>query len=247
MHTVWRVHKIATLQLTGFVPWYQDVQKWSLVFPVPFGVVKNCLVSRTMDAETQVCAATQPRLAYLEHCLAYLRVVDEAVPPRLLMLRAFHHKHPSDLFIRMLRVDSALYTLANLVRIVMDVKVKPATSRHCGTLVMKSAVGFPPPPLPFCLKSIALLGLGFRALFWYMPDASLQSGRCLVAKLTRDVSLCSRIPCLSGRSRPWLTMTMTMTMDKYTLREVPHTSMRAWPYRQERRGHGPTKKSLSYR
>ena len=23
--------------------------------------------------------------------------------------------------------------------------------------------------------------------------------------------------------------------------------MRAWPYRQERRGHGPTKKNLSYR
>ena len=35
--------------------------------------------------------------------------------------------------------------------------------------------------------------------------------------------------------------------DNDTLREVPHTSMRAWPYRQERRGHGPTKKSLSYR
>ena len=30
--------------------------------------------------------------------------------------------------------------------------------------------------------------------------------------------------------------------DNDTLREVPHTSMRAWPYRQERRGHGPTKK-----
>ena len=30
--------------------------------------------------------------------------------------------------------------------------------------------------------------------------------------------------------------------DNDTLREVPHLSMRAWPYRQERRGHGPTKK-----
>ena len=35
--------------------------------------------------------------------------------------------------------------------------------------------------------------------------------------------------------------------DNDTLREVPHLSMRAWPYRQERRGHGPTKKNLSYR
>ena len=33
--------------------------------------------------------------------------------------------------------------------------------------------------------------------------------------------------------------------DNDTLREVPHLSMRAWPYRQERRGHGPTKKDLS--
>ena len=30
--------------------------------------------------------------------------------------------------------------------------------------------------------------------------------------------------------------------DNDTLREVPHLSMRAWPYRQERRGHGPTKR-----
>ena len=35
--------------------------------------------------------------------------------------------------------------------------------------------------------------------------------------------------------------------DNDTLRKVPHLSMRAWPYRQERRGHGPTKKNLSYR
>ena len=34
--------------------------------------------------------------------------------------------------------------------------------------------------------------------------------------------------------------------DNDTLREVPHLSMRALPYRQERRGHGPTKKNLSY-
>ena len=33
--------------------------------------------------------------------------------------------------------------------------------------------------------------------------------------------------------------------DNDTFREVPHLSMRAWPYRQERRGHGPTKKNLS--
>ena len=40
-------------------------------------------------------------------------------------------------------------------------------------------------------------------------------------------------------------MTMTMTM---THSEKSHTcQMRAWPYRQERRGHGPTKKNLSYR
>ena len=42
-----------------------------------------------------------------------------------------------------------------------------------------------------------------------------------------------------------LAMTMTMTM---THSEKSHIGqMRAWPYRQERRGHGPTKKNLSYR
>ena len=41
-----------------------------------------------------------------------------------------------------------------------------------------------------------------------------------------------------------VTMTMTMTM---THSEKSHISqMRAWPYRQECRGHGPTKKNLSY-
>ena len=39
------------------------------------------------------------------------------------------------------------------------------------------------------------------------------------------------------------TMTMTMTHS-----EKSHIGqMRAWPYRQECRGHGPTKKNLSYR
>ena len=38
-------------------------------------------------------------------------------------------------------------------------------------------------------------------------------------------------------------MTMTMTHS-----EKSHIGqMRAWPYRQECRGHGPTKKNLSYR
>ena len=42
-----------------------------------------------------------------------------------------------------------------------------------------------------------------------------------------------------------MTMTMTMTM---THSEKSHIGqMRAWPYRQECRGHGPTKKNLSYR
>ena len=41
-----------------------------------------------------------------------------------------------------------------------------------------------------------------------------------------------------------LTMTMTMTM---TLSEKSHINqMRAWPYRQECRDHGPSKKNLSY-
>ena len=39
-------------------------------------------------------------------------------------------------------------------------------------------------------------------------------------------------------------MTMTMTM---THSEKSHINqMRAWPYRQECRGHGPSKKNLSY-
>ena len=45
------------------------------------------------------------------------------------------------------------------------------------------------------------------------------------------------------RKRRAMTMTMTMTM---THSEKSHIGqMRAWPYRQERRGHGPTKKNLS--
>ena len=46
---------------------------------------------------------------------------------------------------------------------------------------------------------------------------------------------------------PVVTMTMTMTMTM-THSEKSHIGqMRAWPYRQECRGHGPTKKNLSYR
>ena len=36
-------------------------------------------------------------------------------------------------------------------------------------------------------------------------------------------------------------MTMTMTM---TLREVPHLSVKAWPYKRECRGHNPAKKRI---
>ena len=40
-----------------------------------------------------------------------------------------------------------------------------------------------------------------------------------------------------------MTMTMTMTHSEKSL----IYQMKAWPYRQECRGHGPTKKNLSYR
>ena len=51
-------------------------------------------------------------------------------------------------------------------------------------------------------------------------------------------------PKLLSDWRPDGQLTMTMTM---THSEKSHINqMRAWPYRQECRGHGPTKKNLSY-
>ena len=45
-----------------------------------------------------------------------------------------------------------------------------------------------------------------------------------------------------GYPKGWLTMTMTMTMTHSEKSNI--CQMKAWPYRQECRGHDPTKKNL---
>ena len=54
------------------------------------------------------------------------------------------------------------------------------------------------------------------------------------------------LPCLMCRLTMTMTMAMTMTMTMTHSEKSHIRRMKAWPYRQECRGHDPTKKNLFY-
>ena len=90
-----------------------------------------------------------------------------------------------------------------------------------------------------CGKSRARLSERWAALQLGVPStlAVRISGRPILATYKHDQHY------LCTNCSEFMTMTMTMTHS-----EKSHIGqMRAWPYRQECRGHGPTKKNLSYR
>ena len=75
-----------------------------------------------------------------------------------------------------------------------------------------------------------------------LASSSVASLRLPRGKQRRVEALaCGERACLLAQGQETMTMTMTHSEKSHICQ------MRAWPYRQERRGHGPTKKNLSYR
>ena len=88
-----------------------------------------------------------------------------------------------------------------------------------------------------------------RSTLWVaLPFLESEDDRPRLATCGRGRCLCSRFRDSSGPTptiqRQGRTMTMTMTMTHSKKSHIRR--MKAWPYRQECRGHDPTKKNLFY-
>ena len=128
-------------------------------------------------------------------------------------------------------------------------------TKHSVKLANTFTAGWEPTGAPrngfdFCEMSEADLKkwkiIGHIAVSVNWETRSTVARNCLAQHIS-DHRLVVTCICFWKKEETWHHSDNDNDNDNDTLIEVPHTSMRAWPYRQERRGHGPTKKSLSYR